>query len=324
MDGQPLARDAAGVLPLNGREDALPPRPERLELHLTYTCTASCAFCSEEGRMRAYRRAPVDARLVRDVLRAWVPRGVRHVHFTGGEPTLHPELPALLALCKRGGLKTSMGTNGHRLADPAYAARVVPHLDEVIVSLHGPDAATHEGLTHATGGFARAVAAIRAFPRPGVNVVVTRDTLGCVAETVRLAVSLGAGMVLVSAVSPEGAAAERYTALAVRLADVSAMCRSAVEAVGDVPVRFFGLPACALGDARARSNDLFWSPRVTVEWTGDPDKPQLDAIVSGRPDRGRGHVSACVGCAWAGVCPGPFVRYVEAFGDAEIAPFTTS
>lgn len=295
-----------------------PPRPERLELHLTYTCTAKCTFCSEDGRMRAYRRAPVDARLVRGVLRAWVPRGVRHVHFTGGEPTLHPDLPALLALCRRVGLKTSMGTNGHRLADPGYAAQVVPNLDEVMVSLHGPDAATHEGLAGARGGFARAVAAIRAVSRPGVNVVVTRETLGRVAETVRLAVELGAGMVLVSAVSPEGAAAERYTELTTRLTDVSAMCRAVVDAVRDVPVRFFGLPACALGDARARSNDLFWSPRVTVEWTGDPGDPRLDAIVSTRPDRGRAHVSACVACAWSGVCPGPFVRYVEAFGEGEI------
>lgn len=315
MDGEPLPGDAPGVLPL---------KPERLELHLTYTCTAACAFCSEDGRMRAYRRAPVDGRLVRGVLREWVPRGVRHVHLTGGEPTLHSELPELLALCKRVGLKTSMGTNGHRLAEPAYAARVVPYLDEVMVSLHGPDAATHEALTGAKGGFARAIAAIRAFPRPGVNVVVTRDTLPCVAETARLAVSLGAGMVLVSMVSPEGAAAERYPELTARLADVSAMSHAVVAAVGDVPVRFFGLPICALGDARARSNDLFWSPRVTVEWTGDPASPRLDAIVSERPDRGRAHVSACVGCAWAGVCPGPFVRYVEVFGEGEIGGRTTA
>lgn len=274
--------------------------------------------------MRAYRRSPVDARLVREVLRAWVPRGVRHVHFTGGEPTVHPELPSILALCKRLGLTTSLGTNGHRLADAAYAAEVGPLLDEAMVSLHGPDAAIHEALTGAAGGWERAVAAIRNLRSPGVNIVVTRETIGRVAETARLAVELGAGMVLVSAVSPEGAAAGRYEALTARLADVAGLARDVVAVVGEVPVRFFGVPACALGDARARSNDLFWSPRVTVEWTGDPADPRLDAIVSERPDRGRAHVPACARCAWAGVCPGPFVRYVDAFGDGEVSARTTS
>lgn len=266
--------------------------------------------------MRAYRHVPVDAATVRDLLRYWGPRGVRHVHFTGGEPTLHPDLPALLALCRRAGLETSLGTNGWRIAEAAYAARVLPHLDEVMVSLHGPDAATHEALTGRAGGFERALRAIERCVSPGVNVVVTRDNLAGVAETVRLAVSLGAGFVLVSNVSPEGAAKPRFASLAAPLFAFAGLAREVVAAAGDLPVRFFGVPICALGELRARSNDLFWSPRVTVEWAGDP--PRLDAIVSEKPDRGRAHVAACAGCRWSGVCPGPFRRYVEVFGEGEI------
>ncbi len=293
--------------------------PERLELHLTTICTSRCTFCSEADRMRTWRRFPVDARAVRQVLREWVPRGVKHVHFTGGEPTLHRDLPALAALCHRSGLRTSIGTNGWRLADAAYAARLLPHLDDVMVSLHGPDADTHDGLTGRAGGFDRAVAALGHCAQPGVNIVVTRGTLHRVVDTARLAVSLGAAFVLVSAVSPEGDGAADYPALATPLSALPAVAEAVLGAVGDkLPVRFFGVPACALGAARYCSNDLYWSPRVAVERGGTPAAPTLDAILSVRPDRGRAQVQACRACAWAGVCPGPFARYVETFGSGEI------
>ena len=32
---------------------------ERLELHLTYTCPERCVFCSEDHRMRSYKKFPV-------------------------------------------------------------------------------------------------------------------------------------------------------------------------------------------------------------------------------------------------------------------------
>ena len=96
--------------------------------------------------MRAFHASRVRASDVLAAIRRWAPRGLGAVHFTGGEPTLHRELPALLTLCRRLGLRTGLGTNGHRLADPGYAARVGPLLDEVMVSLHGPTAKVHDRL----------------------------------------------------------------------------------------------------------------------------------------------------------------------------------
>lgn len=299
--------------------------PERLEVHLTYRCPARCVFCSEAERMRTFERNPVTAAMILEVLKEWVPRGVRHVHFTGGEPTLHRQLPEILGRCKRLGLRTSLGTNGWRLADAAYAARILPVVDEFMISLHGPDAATHEGLSGRAGGFDRAVVAIARAPSPGVNIVATQRNLGQVVSTARLAVALGAGFVLVSTVSPEGDAVAGYTALAVPLSAFPALAEAVLEAVGkQVPVRFFGVPACALGKARACANDLHWQARVTVELANDGGEVRLVSIVSPRPDRGRAHPPACAGCTWTGVCPGPFVHYVEAFGEAGIQPLGAS
>lgn len=256
---------------------------------------------------------------VEATLAHWIPRGVRAVHFTGGEPTLHPDLLAVLQRCNALGLRTGLGTNGWRLSEPAYAARIAPLLDEVIVSLHGPNAEVHDALTQRAGSFDRAVRALGHLSRPGVNVVVTPASLPSLVATVQLAVERGAAFILVSAVSPEGAGEADYDTLAVRLTEWPAAAEAVVRAVGEqVPLRFFGLPACALGSARARSNDLYWSPRVTVEWATRPTGARLTSIVSTKPDRGRAPVAACATCAWAKACPGPFVRYVERYGEAEL------
>lgn len=51
--------------------------------------------------------------------RAWAV-GVPHITFTGGEPTLRDDLPALIAHAEKIGYVTGLLTNGLKLADPEY------------------------------------------------------------------------------------------------------------------------------------------------------------------------------------------------------------
>ena len=126
---------------------------KRLELHLTYTCPERCVFCSEEHRMARYREFPVTWGRVATVLRTHATRGVTAVHLTGGEPTIHPRFIDVLKLCKKLGMRTSVGTIGTMLQQPDFAAAAVPHLDEALFSLHGPTAEIHGALAGRDGSF---------------------------------------------------------------------------------------------------------------------------------------------------------------------------
>ena len=153
-------------------------RMRRLELHITYTCPERCVFCSEQHRMERFHPFPVTLSRVATVLKEHAARGVEAVHLTGGEPTVHPDFLAVVQLAKRLGLRTSMGTIGTGLANPSFAARVMPYLDDVLFSLHGPDAPTHDGLTRTRGSFDRVVRAVenaRRHPgfRPSFNTVLS-------------------------------------------------------------------------------------------------------------------------------------------------------
>ena len=149
---------AASVAPWVGPQGQV---MERLELHLTYHCPERCQFCSEDHRMNAYREFPVSWGRVATVLRTHAERGVRAVHLTGGEPTIHPRFVEVLSLARKLGMRTSVGTIGTMLARDDFAARALPHLDEALFSLHGPDAATHDALTRRAGSFDTVTRAMR-------------------------------------------------------------------------------------------------------------------------------------------------------------------
>ena len=239
-------------------------RMERLELHLTYTCPERCVFCSEDHRMKAYRDYPVSWGRVATVLREQARRGVHSVHLTGGEPTIHPRFVDVLVLAKKLGLRTSIGTIGTMLAREDFARRALPHLDEALFSLHGPDAALHDALTRRPGSFETVTGAMELARelRPDfglyVNTVVTRKNIRQLPETAALADSLGASLIVVSNLTPEGLGLDNYEELAAPLELLAEVLPRVPAAAPNAIVRFFGTPMCLLGSQASLSNDLHW------------------------------------------------------------------
>ena len=298
----------------------------RLELHLTYTCPERCVFCSEEHRMDRFKRFPVTWGRAATVLRQHAARGVQNVHFTGGEPTIHPRFLDVLRLAKKLGMRTSIGTIGTMLSRPGFTETVLPHLDEALFSLHGPDAETHDALARREGSFTRVTTAMqrcRAL-RPDfgayVNTVLTRHNAQKLPETIALADSLGAKLIVVSNTTPEGAGLDAYADLAVPLSVLADVLPRSVPSAKSAVLRFFGVPMCLLGTHRTLSNDLHWDPRVTVEWAAHPGSVKFEGIYSWAPDRKRVHVSQCEGCTMRGVCMGVFDEYARLWPTTDLTP----
>lgn len=301
-------------------------RMERLELHLTYTCPERCVFCSEEHRMKDYRRYPVTWGRVATTLRTHASRGVKNIHLTGGEPTIHPEFIDTLVLAKKLGMRTSVGTIGTRLCDEEYARRALPYLDEALFSLHGPNAEVHDALAGRAGSFEQVTGAIttalRVKPEFGayVNTVVTNQNVQVLGDTVALADRLGAQLIVISNTTPEGNGYDRYQELAVPLETLAEILPTIAARAERAIVRFFGTPMCLLGKHAMLSNDLHWDPRVTVEWQSAPGKVMFDGIYSWAPDRKRVHVKECERCERSRVCMGVFDRYAELYPTDALRP----
>jgi len=311
FEAQPLHQEGSSTTPWLGPDGKV---MERLELHLTYSCPEACVFCSEDHRMRAFNAFPVTWKRIAAVLRKHRQRGVTAVHLTGGEPTIHPQFVETLALARGLGMRTSVGTIGTMLARPEFAERALPHLNEGLFSLHGPNPAVHDALAGRSGSFEQVTAAIRRAVRmPGfmaaVNTVITPANVEHLAETAELADSLGVQLLVISNTTPEGAALDRYDELAVPLEDLARILPGIPGRVPRLVVRFFGVPMCLLGEQGMLSNDLHWDPRVTTEWARKPGRAAFEDFYNWRPDRKRTHVPACTTCSMKGLCTGVYAEY---------------
>ena len=279
-------------------------KADRLEFHISYECGNNCVFCSEANRLKRFRGKNPSLREITGILRDKRAQGVNY------------DLPVILRLAAALGYKTSLTTNGRAFADPRYAAKNLPALNEMILSVHGAGSRTHDALTRTPGSFSLTVAALRNINAlAGKRFFLITNTLAVkdnFRELPRILNWLG-GMdavkqLMVSYPAPEGRAAAGYAGLAVELREFAALVPklAAVAARRGKILKFFGVPACALGAFAGLSNDLHWSPRITVERGGPLGAAGLREVLSTAPVRKRHHGAGCRGCGLVESCGGFF------------------
>lgn len=136
-----------------------PAAPYRMDLALTYRCNNHCPHCYN-ARERSYPELP-EAEWIEIIDRLWELQ-VPHVVFTGGEPTLREDLPALIHHAENLGQITGLNTNGRRLADPKYLdALVEAGLDHIQITLESHRADVHDEMVACRGAWEQTVRGIR-------------------------------------------------------------------------------------------------------------------------------------------------------------------
>ncbi|MGI9570712.1 MAG: radical SAM protein, partial [Desulfobulbia bacterium] len=114
--------------------------PVLCNYYLTYRCNASCGFCDIWERPSPYVTIDEVEKNLRDLKKL----GVKVIDFTGGEPLLHNELPAILKAAKDLGFITTITTNG--LLYPKKAKEIAGLVDMLHFSLDSYDKEQHDSM----------------------------------------------------------------------------------------------------------------------------------------------------------------------------------
>ncbi len=141
--------DPVQFLGLERREPhtARPSAPLRLDLALTYRIGPGGAF-DPLARKRVDRELSTEE--WQQVLTSAWEAGIPHVTFTGGEPTLRPDLVSLVKHAEDLGQVTGLLTDGRRLAEPALLnALAQAGLDHILVAVEMDDPSSLSGLRSA-------------------------------------------------------------------------------------------------------------------------------------------------------------------------------
>ena len=164
----------------------------RCELILSSECNFNCPYCRGV-------RSDYDSTLSFDeavgVVDLWADEGLKNIRFSGGEPTLWPNLEHLVEHSKDRGIgRVAISTNGS--ADTSkYVDLLTAGVDDFSISLDACCVQYGDRMTGTKGMFDKVCENIRALSKESyvtVGVVVTEDTVDTVRDVVEYASSLGA------------------------------------------------------------------------------------------------------------------------------------
>jgi MoaA/NifB/PqqE/SkfB family radical SAM enzyme len=211
------------------------PLSQRGEIRLGFRCNARCGFCYYQELLdNPVEREPTSEAL-REKLAALRALGASEVEFTGGEPTIRPDLSSLVEFAvELGFTNISIITNGLRISNPAYAARLQKAgINDVLFSIHGHTAELHDQHTKIPGSFAKILKAYTNMRDLGVrcrtSTTVTGLNYGYTEEIFDLVLSLGAACMHFAVFSPVGDAQGTDTHLFVDYTDAATSIKRAID-----------------------------------------------------------------------------------------------
>ena len=136
----------------------------KVNINLGYGCNLKCPFCYYyDSIVSGENLNTISTEMAKLQLRQARRLGIKEIEFTGGEVTLRKDLAELIRYCKQelGFDLVSIITNGTVIAKKAMAQELADAgLDDILFSLHGHDAATHDRLTATPRSFERIIAAM--------------------------------------------------------------------------------------------------------------------------------------------------------------------
>ena len=128
-----------------------PSAPYRMDLALTYRCNNECSHCYNEAPRQ---RTELSASSWKEILSRLWEYGIPHIVFTGGEPTLCNDLPALIHHAESLGQITGVNTNGRRMKDPGFVSSLVDAgLDHVQITLESHNSQIHDRMVARKGAW---------------------------------------------------------------------------------------------------------------------------------------------------------------------------
>ena len=137
-----------GSISANNLERSIPERVPGIFSRLRYSpflaqlviirrCNLACSYCSEYDKVSD----PIPAEILEKRLRKLKSLGTFGVSLTGGEPTLHSQLPDLIRKCRKlGFFRTGMISNGFLLRPELIKSLNEAGLQEMQISIDGVQA----------------------------------------------------------------------------------------------------------------------------------------------------------------------------------------
>lgn len=281
---------------------------------LGYACNNNCLFCTAEWNKKHGNRDT--GTILDEVERILAEDQINRMVYSGGEPTVRPDLPEILRHVKSLGTdRQHIQTNGRRLSEESYLETLLDAgLTSCFVSIHGPNPAIHDWLTRSSGAFGQTSEGLANLDRLGTrfftNTVICKQNYHVLPEVVSFLAQTFPSVAKIKLCYPrlQGGAADNLSQIIAPLWEVAPFVQTAIDTGMElgVEVETEFVPLCLLGKRYDRV-DNFYTNRVNVS-----DLHWSDSNYCVPP--GEIFYEVCDSCDVRNQCLGIDTLHHEAFG----------
>ncbi len=299
-----------------------------VDIKLSYACNNCCIHCvvadQRDGAMLHRGRDWRSSAEVAAELQDAAARGFTLVTFTGGEPTIRKDLPALVDAARSLGLAVGLQTNGRLLSLPAVRERLVGKGLRFVVAVHGPNADVHDAVTRVPGSFDQVMAGLDALFAVGekvtIKTVMSRLNVPHLPALADRLSAAGARRFNLTFPHALGNARREFEAVVPRYTDAMPFVHAALDLLESrgCDAVTEAIPPCLLGPRAAQASEATYRAGYRSEVR------QLDQDARywsrDRTVEGKAFPEQCTGCTLRPDCEGVWREYVDAYGGAELQP----
>jgi SynChlorMet cassette radical SAM/SPASM protein ScmF len=231
-----------------------PPKLTTLYFYFTSYCNLRCAHCWIDPTYTDAVCAPAEADFdaLQNIVDQALPLGLRSIKITGGEPFLSKHVFALIECASKRSLNVNIETNGTLITEEAARTLGQHRVNQVAISLDGPDQRVHENLRNQEGSFEQTLRGIRECVKNGLKVQAIfslyKDNADYLEDVIVLAQNIGVTSLKINRVSDVGRGKSLKTGgLGLPIQDYIALSRKveteiqpryAMKIIPDIPPAF--------------------------------------------------------------------------------------
>lgn len=293
----------------------------KVDIKITFNCNNLCDFCAQ-GNKRDYVKNKNFEEIEKN-LREAKKKGATTVVFTGGEPTLHPNIIEIVKEAKKLGYqKIQLQTNGRTLCNEEFLIKLInAGVNEISPAVHGPTPQIHDKLTNSPGSFNQTITGIKNVRKYGIylltNTVITSLNYRYLPEIAKLLIYLGVNQFQFAFIHIVGTGWKNRNWIVPRKSEILPFLYEALN-IGiryNVPCYTEAIPYCFM-----KGYEKFVVENII------PDGPVFDAdfVLENygeyRKREGKVKAEKCKKCIYYKICEGPWKEYPQIYGWNEFKP----
>lgn len=163
----------------------------RCEMVLTHRCNFKCPYCRG---LRNDCLGDMEFNKAISILDIWIRDGLKNIRFSGGEPTLYPELPTLIRHCKKGNVERIAVSSNGSAPTMMYQHLMEAGANDFSISLDACCSSYADKMSGVNGKFQQITKNIEYLSKNTyvtVGIVLTEDNANQVTDIVKYAHDLG-------------------------------------------------------------------------------------------------------------------------------------